>query len=86
MTEKEEIENLKQRIRDLEKTIGILEESYICSDDYHGEFEEDENTQSAEDFYEEQREREEEEKAECICGAYQRNNKGDLIQIADCCC
>lgn len=39
------------------------------------------------DFYQEQRERELEERAaNCDCGAWQMTKNGEVIHVADCCC
>lgn len=39
------------------------------------------------DFYQEQRERELEERAaNCSCGAWQMTKNGEVIHVADCCC
>ena len=52
-----------------------------CEDE---EFEDDGRD---EDFYQEQRERELEERAaNCECGAWQMTKNGDVIHVADCCC
>jgi len=48
------------------------------------EFEDDRRD---EDFYQEQRERELEERAaNCECGAWQMAKNGEVIHVADCCC
>ena len=49
------------------------------------EFEDDDGRD--EDFYQEQRERELEERASnCSCGAWQMAKNGEVIHVADCCC
>jgi len=45
------------------------------------------NNPQDDDFYQEQRERELEERAaNCECGAWQMAKNGEVIHVADCCC
>jgi hypothetical protein len=59
-------------------TIKVIEEEDDDDDDDDGRDEE---------FYQEQRERELEERAgNCSCGAWQITKSGTVIHVADCCC
>ena len=61
--------------------------SQAHEDSFYGDEAEDDRDLYDEDYYEEQRERDIEQKlSECECGAYQLSKKGELIKVADCCC
>lgn len=66
------------------ETFSSKEKAFFCPQCEDEEFEDDGRD---EDFYQEQRERELEERAaNCECGAWQMAKNGEVIHVADCCC